>query len=116
LSIDGISVFWVQANCISCCPLQGKLAAGGFMESMQEFSLLFQPPLTIRNCLPCEIIITLVDSNSLTQNYTIDVGSSVEVHSYDLSRKIHMSMQLQVSCDNLETSTCAGDVSTSAKT
>lgn len=75
------------------------------MESMQEFSLLFQPPLTIRNCLPCEVTITLMDTNSLMQNLTIDVGSSVEVYSYDLSRKIQMSMQLQVGCDNLETST-----------
>lgn len=46
-----------------------------------------------------------MDTNSLMQNLTIDVGSSVEVYSYDLSRKIQMSMQLQVGCDNLETST-----------
>ena len=79
--------------------MQGTLASGSLIQqSMPEFTLSFQPPLTIRNCLPCEISITLTDSSSKPQIFNVDVGGSVEVYCYDMSRKIHLAMQLQVQC------------------
>ncbi len=75
--------------------MQGALGTG-LAQSMPEFTLSFQPPLTIRNCLPCEITITLTDSSARPQHFDVGVGGSIEVYSYDMSRKIHMAMQLQV--------------------
>ncbi len=72
------------------------MLSGSFMEFMPEFTLSFQPPLTILNCLPCEIMVNLTDTNSRPQQFSIDVGASIKVYSYDLSRKIHLAMQLQV--------------------
>ncbi len=68
------------------------------MEFMPEFTLSFQPPLTIMNCLPSDIMVTLMDANSKPQQFSIDVGASIQVYNYDLSCKIHMAMQLQVRC------------------
>lgn len=58
----------------------------------------FRPPLLIKNLLPFKIILVLADTtNGLDAPvFEVGVGGSVEVHEFDMTRKIHMSIQLKV--------------------
>ena len=62
--------------------------------------MCFQPPLVVHNVLPYPISVILADSANQAENsmFTIGVGGFVEVYQFDLSRKIRMSISMQVSC------------------
>ena len=72
---------------------------GSPMASMPEYVLRFQPPLVIRNCLPFPLTLMLTDLKTVpadAPSFTLDVGASIDVHQFDMSRKVRMWVALQV--------------------
>ena len=66
-----------------------------------EYVLRFAPPLTISNLLPFDITVVVTDGPSVTgaadpATYHIGVGGRAEVYQFDLTRKLRMSVQMQV--------------------
>ena len=64
---------------------------------LPEYVMAFQPPLVVHNVLPYSISVVLADSQAEQSVFTIGVGGFVEVYQFDMSRKIRMSIDTQVS-------------------
>ena len=77
------------------------VASSGF----PEYVMCFQPPLVVHNVLPYPITVILQDSSYQAEpsQFTIGVGGFVEVYQFDMSRKIRMSIKLEVPSCRLST-------------
>ena len=71
--------------------------------------LRFHPPLVIHNFLPCPITVTLHDNRAGGQHFqqqreaitfSMSTGGYQEIYQLDMSRRIKMSVQMQVSSAN----------------
>lgn len=74
----------------------------GALTTQPEYVLRFAPPLTISNLLPFDITVVVTDAPSVTTaadpaTFFIGVGGRAEVYQFDLTRKIRMSVRMQVS-------------------
>ncbi len=73
----------------------------GALTTQPEYVLRFAPPLTISNLLPFDITVVVTDAPSVTTatdpaTFFIGVGGRAEVYQFDLTRKIRMSVRMQV--------------------
>ena len=78
-------------------------------ETLPEYVLRFHPPLVIHNFLPCPITVTLHDNRAGGQHFqqqrepitfSMSTGGYQEIYQLDMSRRIKMSVQMQVSSAN----------------
>lgn len=71
---------------------------------LPEYVMCFQPPLVVHNVLPYPITVILQDSTYQAEpsQFTIGVGGFVEVYQFDMSRKIRMSIKLEVRLSALQ--------------
>ena len=78
-------------------------------ETLPEYVLRFHPPLIIHNFLPCPITVTLHDNRGGGQHFlqqrepitfSMSTGGYQEIYQLDMSRRIKMSVQMQVSSAN----------------
>ena len=78
-------------------------------ETLPEYVLRFHPPLVIHNFLPCPITVTLHDNRAGGQHFqqqrepitfSMSAGGYQEIYQLDMSRRIKMSVQMQVSSDS----------------
>lgn len=87
------------------CPPEGLrlqvVTREGALITQPEYVLRFAPPLTISNLLPFDIEVVVTDAASVSTatdpaRFHIGVGGRAEVYQFDLTRKIRMSVCMQV--------------------
>ena len=117
------------ASCFVCCSATTGLpmvpdmqlatkdgeASSKDKETLPEYVLRFHPPLVIHNFLPCPITVTLHDNRAGGQHFhqqrepitfSMSTGGYQEIYQLDMSRRIKMSVQMQVSSANGTSSIC----------
>lgn len=67
------------------------------LDATSLWTMRFRSPLVIKNLLPYKIILVLADTTTGLDApvFEVGVGASVEVHEFDMTRKIRMSIQLK---------------------
>ena len=76
-------------------------------EGLPEYVLRFHAPIVMHNLLPYPVTVTLTDSRSSKSggvsaqvgSWSIRVGGSEDVYFFDLSKKLKMGIEMQVSPD-----------------
>lgn len=76
--------------CLQVKPVeQADLISAG---AVQEFGLVFRPPLVLENALPYEMVATVVDADSgLDAQCRIPSGTSADLYNMTLDHKLEMS-------------------------
>lgn len=74
-------------------------------EGLPEYVLRFHAPIVMHNLLPYPVTVTLTDARSSKSggvsaqvgSWTIGVGGSEDVYFFDLTKKLKMGIEMQVS-------------------